>query len=802
VKLILWASLATLFYVYVGYGLLLLALARVRRRPVMRDPEYCPRVTMLISAYNEADVIRAKIENTLALDYPSDRLEIVVCSDASDDGTDVMVDEYRSRGVVLRRQRERLGKTAGLNAAVPQATGEIIVFSDANAMYEPNAVRNLVRNFADPSVGCVTGESRYVAGNAATADRGERAYWTYEIKLKRLESAVGSMVGGDGAVYAIRKELWQELPETAINDFLNPLQIVAAGWRAIYEPEAICYERTAGELRREFARRVRIVSRSWRAVFQAPAVLNPFKVGFFALQVVSHKLLRWLSVVYVFLGAFALLSFVATSTPYRVELAAFAFVIASMYLVAPMGRRIDAFASYFLVINVASFVGVVRGSFGRVSPIWSTVREHTDATSAAPFDWRRTAGRAVVWLAATAGVVALTAVLPRQTVTVAFWGSGLLLAYVYVGYPLVLLAMQQAQRGAPRRKAAIEPHVTVLIAAHNEGDIISAKLENSVALEYPRDKLEIVVASDGSRDATNAIVRSFAARCVRLVEFPTRRGKVAAINDAMRTIDSEVVVFTDANVFIRQDAIRHLVSNFADPRVGAVSGDVILVGERAALARSEDLYYRYERWLQKAESDVGSMIGVDGALYAIRRTLFVPPAEGTILDDMAIPMAIAHAGYRVVFDPMATGLEQGSRSALEEFARKSRIVAGAVQFVREQRARLAGYSRQVLFSLASHKVLRWISPLLALIAIGAAHGLALLAGSRPYAVAAALQMLLIAAGLAGCAPRLRRFWPIGLAHYFCVVHAAAAVGFVRGVMGFQLATWRRFARTPLEAQVQ
>jgi hypothetical protein len=169
---------------------------------------------------------------------------------------------------------------------------------------------------------------------------------------------------------------------------------------------------------------------------------------------------------------------------------------------------------------------------------------------------------------------------------------------------------------------------------------------------------------------------------------------------------------------------------------------------------------------------------------------------------MAIPMAIAHAGYRVVFDPLATGIEQGSRSALEEFARKSRIVAGAVQFVREQRGRLVGYSWQVLFSLASHKALRWISPLLALVAIGAAHGLALLAGSRPYAIVAGFQMLLIVAGVAGCAPRLRRIWPIGLAHYFCVVHAAAAVGFVRGVMGFQLATWRRFARTPLEAQVQ
>jgi cellulose synthase/poly-beta-1,6-N-acetylglucosamine synthase-like glycosyltransferase len=179
------------------------------------------------------------------------------------------------------------------------STGEIVVFSDANAMYAPDALRMLVRNFADPAVGCVTGEARYVEGSQGAADAGERAYWNYEIQVKRLETAVGSMVGGDGAIYAIRRHLWRTLPENAINDFLNPLQIVAAGWRAVYEPQGVCFEETAGGIRTEYRRRVRIVSRSWRALFQAPGVLNPFRVGFFAVSVVSHKVLRW------FTGLFA-----------------------------------------------------------------------------------------------------------------------------------------------------------------------------------------------------------------------------------------------------------------------------------------------------------------------------------------------------------------------------------------------------------------------------------------------------------------------------------------------------------------
>jgi cellulose synthase/poly-beta-1,6-N-acetylglucosamine synthase-like glycosyltransferase len=277
---LLLVSVGVIGYVYAGYPALLWLIVRLRgARPIHRA-DISPRVSLVISAFNEAHVIRQKLDNALALRYPRERLEIVVVSDASDDGTDEIVQEYEPRGVRLFRQPERGGKTRGLNAVLPTLSGEIVVFSDANAMYRPDALAMLVRNFADPEVGCVTGEAQYTAGDGAAADRGERVYWDYEIQIKRLETAVGSMVGGDGAIYAIRHSLWRPLPENAINDFLNPLQIVAEGWRGVYEPQAVCFEETAGAARSEYKRRVRIVSRSWRAVFQARQALNPLRTGF------------------------------------------------------------------------------------------------------------------------------------------------------------------------------------------------------------------------------------------------------------------------------------------------------------------------------------------------------------------------------------------------------------------------------------------------------------------------------------------------------------------------------------------
>lgn len=797
---VLLLSLGALAYVYAGYPIILQLGIWVRGVRQIRRGDDLPMVSLVISAYNEAETIAEKLRNSLALNYPADKLEIVVISDASSDGTDAIVRGFAGRGVRLCRQDERRGKTAGLNRFVPDLKGDVVVFSDANAMYERDAIRMLVRNLADPTVGCVTGEARYLGDSRTAAGIGERAYWDYEILIKRLETAVGSMVGGDGAIYAIRRSLWRALPEDAINDFLNPLQIVGAGWRAVYEPEAICYEEAAGTAGREYRRRVRIVSRSWRAVFQAPGVLNPFKVGFFTFSLLSHKVMRWLTGVFLALAAFSggWLAWQQTGAS-LLGVAVGAGVMGVLSLFRP-ARRVMGFAWYYVVISAASLVGIFKGTTGRVSGVWTTPRASAhggaDGMRLYPGVGMIALALAILSSVAAIAVLLLTDAAPVQRAI--FWSAMGVLAYVYVGYPL-LLALVRPLRRRPVQKSAIEPTVTVFVAAHDEASVIAAKIRNCLELDYPPDRLSIVVASDGSSDGTNQIVQLFAPLGVKLIEFPERRGKIAAINDGIGQVDSEIVVFSDANTFLHPGAVRALVSNFADGRVGAASGDVVLIGERAALARSEDLYYRYERALQRAESELGSMLGVDGALYAIRRSLFVSPPSDTILDDMAIPMAVVRAGQRVVFEDQAIAHERGSDTAAEEFSRKARVVAGAVQFLLRSDSAIPPSNLQVFTALVSHKTLRWLSPLFAAVAFVASVVLA--RDSHVFLWATAAQAAFISLGLLGCAPRLRRLSVVGLAHYFCLVHAAAAVGFVRGILGRQSVAWRRFARTGIPVGV-
>jgi cellulose synthase/poly-beta-1,6-N-acetylglucosamine synthase-like glycosyltransferase len=274
---------------------------------------------------------------------------------------------------------------------------------------------------------------------------------------------------------------------------------------------------------------------------------------------------------------------------------------------------------------------------------------------------------------------------------------------------------------------------------------------------------------------------------------------MAAINEGMKTVTADIVVFSDANTFLEPGAIRALIQNFADPNVGGVSGDVALIGERASLGRSEDLYYWYERWVQRAESEVGSMIGADGALYAIRRELFVPPPADTILDDMAIPMAVIRAGQRVVYEGSARARELGSETAREEFTRKARVIAGATQFIRRRDSMIPLAAGQVIWSLVSHKALRWLSPIFA--ASTLISSLVLVPTGQVYATAFGTQAAVALLGLAGCAPALRRFSVVAIAHYFCLVQAAAAIGFVRGLFGRQSVLWRRFDRAQATAPV-
>lgn len=787
------ACLAILTYIYVGYPVLLYLYVRLRGgRPVAIDEQALPTLTLVVSAFNEAPVIGRKLENALSLDYPADRFSVVVVSDESTDGTDAIVTASGDPRVRLWRQPERQGKTAGLNAVMPSIGSEIVVFSDANAMYDPGALRALARNFADPQVGCVVGEARYTDDSRSAAGQGETAYWSYEIRLKRLESAAGSMVGGDGAIYAIRRQLWQTLPPAAINDFLNPLQIVNAGYRAIYEGDAVCYEEPADDVGREISRRIRIVSRSWSAIFLVPTVLNPFRTGLFAISLFSHKVLRWFSAVWLIgmlVGSAGItLRWVLGHEPLIVASGA---LLLLLFVWAPPVRKLLGIGVYFFLVQWASFVGLLKGTFGFTSGIWTPPRHADEAAGQHAQLGLHPLALLPPLVLVGLGVVAAAVGGPLFSLEVMFWAALALVSYAYLVYP-ALLAVFLPFRSMPLRTGSYAPSVALLVTANDEASVMDSKLTNSLACDYPRDRLRVVVASDGSVDQTNAIAATYASRGVTLLAFPERRGKMAAMNAAVEHIDADIVVMSDANVMLEPTALRRLVAVFADPTVGAASADVVLQGDRAALDWSEDLYYRYERWLQRAESRMGSMVGVDGGLFAVRRSLYVAPPDQTILDDLAIPMEVARLGYRVVMVFEAKAYEEGSLSSAQEFGRKARIAAGAVQFLRSTASRVGPARVQLLFALFSHKIVRWLSPLAAVVAM--LTGL-ILATSSPFYAWVMLGFLAVAAtGLLGVNASLRRFPPIGLGYYFCLMQAAALVGLLRGVAGRQQVTWRRFAR--------
>ena len=373
-------SIFLTLYVYIGYPLVLALLAWLRPRKHTVDENLEPKVSLIVSCYNEEDVVSEKIENCLALDYPKDKLEIVFVSDGSEDGTDSIIKQFSDQGVRLIRQEGRLGKTSALNMAVPGTSGDIIVFSDANAMYDRKAVRKLVRNFASDEVGYVVGAALYTDGDESSAAQSEDRYWKYEVFIKEMESKLHSVVGGDGAIYAIRKPLFDTLDKEDINDFVNPLQIISKGYRGVFDKEAFCLERTAGEFDKEGRRKQRIVNRSFRGLMKVSEVLNPFKYGLFSFEVVSHKLMRWL--VPVFLVCIVFCSGILAY--YNIGLAENLVILEVLFFFLALIGWIKSkqehisplffYPYYFALVNLNSLLGIYRALRGDIQVTWSTSR--------------------------------------------------------------------------------------------------------------------------------------------------------------------------------------------------------------------------------------------------------------------------------------------------------------------------------------------------------------------------------------------------------------------------------------------
>lgn len=366
---IFWLATGLLALTYVGMPALTVLRARLFRRPHI-SADITPRVSVVIAAHNEVAVIGERIDNLLALDYPPDAIEIVIASDGSTDGTDDLIARYVDRGVRLVAPG-RVGKGAALEAAVSASTGEILVFSDANSQYAPDAVRAIVRPFADPAVGGVAGNQVYLReGESDATEVGERGYWDFDRLLKNWQSVAGSVTSGTGAIYAIRREHFGPIPDGITDDMLDTMRVVADGKRLVFAEDAMAYEPVAPSGRLEFRRKVRIMTRSFRCLILMRGLFDPRRTGFYAVQLFWHKVmlrtaalpLLALAVVSPLLWTHGLIYQIAAVG----QVACYGLAAAGTALIRrPIGRHPAlAVPAYFTLVNLASLralLNLVRG---------------------------------------------------------------------------------------------------------------------------------------------------------------------------------------------------------------------------------------------------------------------------------------------------------------------------------------------------------------------------------------------------------------------------------------------------------
>lgn len=372
---IFWFSLLALVYAYAGYPLCAALLAKICRRPVAKQ-RISPPVTIIIAAYNEEDCIAATVENKLSLDYPKDKLEIIVTSDGSEDQTDAIVESFADRGVILLRQSPRAGKTSALNLAVPLAQGEILLFSDANSIYAPDALQKLVANFADHRVGYVTGKMIYVNPDGNPIGDGCSAYMKYENRLRAIETDLGSVVGVDGGIDAMRRELYSPLNPDQLPDFVQPLKVVEQGYRVVYEPEALLKEDSLQDSSDEYRMRVRVTLRALWALKDMRQLLFGSGGLLFAWQLWSHKVLRYSCFLFLAVALVTNILLAVDSLFYRVILALqlacyFGAALSPLLVRLQKEFAVSRLLYYFILLNAASMHAAIKFIQGKKQVIWS-----------------------------------------------------------------------------------------------------------------------------------------------------------------------------------------------------------------------------------------------------------------------------------------------------------------------------------------------------------------------------------------------------------------------------------------------
>jgi cellulose synthase/poly-beta-1,6-N-acetylglucosamine synthase-like glycosyltransferase len=384
-----------------------------------------------------------------------------------------------------------------------------------------------------------------------------------------------------------------------------------------------------------------------------------------------------------------------------------------------------------------------------------------------------------------------------SSLAIVFWSCLAVVAFAYLGYPLLIFVASRVFGRAPAAPTVDDsrlPVISLLIAAHNEEADLEARILNALALDYPPGKLEIVIASDGSTDGTNDIVRRYAARGVQLFAYEKNRGKATVLNQSVPRLRGEVVLLSDANTHMAPDAARRLAAWFADPEVGVACGRLVLTDPRTG-RNVDGLYWKYETFLKASESRLGALLGSNGAIYAIRKPLFPGVPPGTLIDDFVIPLeAKRRSGCRIIYDTRAVATEETAPTILAEFRRRVRIGAGGFQSIGMLWPLLSPANGWVALTFFCHKILRWACPFLLL---GLFVANVLLAGEPLYAGLLTAQVAFYAGAAAGhwlpARPRFLRYFR--LPTMFATMNLALFFGFVRWLRGGHTGVWTRTDRT-------
>lgn len=385
-KLLYWYSLFIIFYTFIGYGIVLFLLVKIKKivrgkRIVPNQMDNLPTLSLVVACYNEESIIEEKINNTLSLSYPADKIQYIFITDGSSDRTPEIIARYPQ--VQLMHRPERKGKIHAIHRVMKEVTSEVVVFTDANTFLNKNALTNITRHYADPKVGAVSGEKRVSISEVSDATAGEGIYWKYESILKKWDSELYSVVGAAGELFSVRTALYEPVPvDTVLDDFMISLKIAQKGFRIVYEPQAYAVEGASCDTKEELKRKVRIAAGGIQSILRLQTLMNPFRYPLLSFQYISHRVLRWTITPFAMITAFlSNIYIVANDGAPIYQMILIAQVL--LYAAATIGwlferKEIKIKALfvpyYFCMMNYAVIAGIIRFSAGKQSAAWDKAK--------------------------------------------------------------------------------------------------------------------------------------------------------------------------------------------------------------------------------------------------------------------------------------------------------------------------------------------------------------------------------------------------------------------------------------------